>query len=78
MHNYTVNKHQLEICKKIGSGYEIKEGKYYNYLTKQEMEDTLKILNKNVKIIDYFETLPSTKRKAINTIWGNFIIKKYN
>ena len=59
---------------KIGTGYEIKEGKYYNYLTKEELE---KILNKNVKIIDYFETLPITKRNAKNTIWGNFIIKKF-
>lgn len=32
---------------------------------------------KNVKLIDYFETLPSTKRNAQNTIWGNFIIKKF-
>ena len=31
----------------------------------------------NVRIIDYFETLPSTKRKAISTVWGNYIIKKY-
>lgn len=63
---------------KIGAGYEIKENKYYNYLTKDEMEETLNKTGKNVKIIDYFETLPSTKRNAQNTIWGNFIIKKYN
>ena len=61
---------------KIGTGYEIKEGKYYNFTTKEEMENILSKLNSNVKIIDYFETLPSTKRKATNTIWGNFIIKK--
>lgn len=63
---------------KIGTGYEVKEGKYYNYLTKDEMEETLNKTNKNVKVIDYFETLPSTKRNAQNTTWGNFIIKKYN
>ena len=34
-------------------------------------------LNRNVKLIDYFETLPSSKRIAKNTIWGNFIIKKF-
>lgn len=62
---------------KIGEGYEIKEGKYYNYLTKTEMEQILSKINKNVKIIDYFETLPSTKRNAQNTIWGNFIMKKF-
>lgn len=62
---------------KIGEGFEIKEGKYYNYLTKNEMIQILKNLNRNVKLIDYFETLPSTKRIAKNTIWGNFIIKKF-
>lgn len=62
---------------KIGTGYEVKEGKYYNFLTKEEMEETLKKTGKNVKMIDYFETLPSTKRNAKGTIWGNFIIKKF-
>ena len=62
---------------KIGEGFEIKEEKYYNYLTKNEMIQILKDLNRNVKLIDYFETLPSTKRIAKNTIWGNFIIKKF-
>ena len=40
------------------------------------MEDILKNLNRNVKIINYFETFPSTKRNAVGTIWGNYIIKK--
>lgn len=62
---------------KIGEGYEVKEGKYYNYLTKEEMELILNTISKNVKMIDYFETLPSTKRNAKGTIWGNFIIKKF-
>lgn len=62
---------------KIGTGYEVKEGKYYNYLTKDEMIQTLNKTSKSVKLVDYFETLPSTRRKAENTIWGNFIIKKF-
>lgn len=62
---------------KIGTGYEIKEGKYYNYLTKDEMIQTLNKTSKSVELVDYFETLPSTRRKAENTIWGNFIIKKF-
>lgn len=62
---------------KKGSGYEIKEGKYYNYLTKEEMEALLNTLNAKAEIIDYFETLPSTKRPGTNgTIWSNYIIKK--
>lgn len=62
---------------KIGQGYEVKEGKYYNYLTKEEMDLILNKISKGVKMIDYFETLPSTKRNAKGTIWGNFIIKKF-
>lgn len=62
---------------KIGVGYEIKEGKYYNYLAKDEMIQTLNKTSKSVELVDYFETLPSTRRKAENTIWGNFIIKKF-
>ncbi len=61
---------------KIGTGYEIKEGKYYNYVTKEKMEEILNDLNMKVKMIDYFETLPSTKREATNTVWANFIIQK--
>lgn len=62
---------------KVGTGYEIREGKYYNYLTKEEMEEIINSVNKHVKIIDYFETLPCTKRVSKGTIWGNFIIKKF-
>ena len=61
---------------KIGTGYEIKEGKYYNYLTKDEMIQILNKTSKSAELVDYFESLPSTRRKAENTIWGNFIIKK--
>ncbi|MDE5539544.1 MAG: RdgB/HAM1 family non-canonical purine NTP pyrophosphatase [Bacilli bacterium] len=62
---------------KKGTGYEIKEGKYYNYLIKEELSSILRELNMGVEIVDYFETLPSTNRpNAENTIWCNYIIKK--
>lgn len=63
---------------KRGAGYEIKEEKYYNYLTKEEMKNILDEISEDVKIIEYFETLPSTKRKAEDTVWANFIIKKFS
>lgn len=63
---------------KIGDGYEVKDGKYYNYLTKREMVELLDKVGRNAKLIDYFETLPSTKREDKDTIWGNFIIKKFS
>lgn len=63
---------------KKGNGYEIKEGKYYNYITKEELEEILEKLHLNIKIIDYFETLPSTNRpNTEGTIWSNYIIKKF-
>ena len=63
-------------CFKLGIGCEIKEGKYYNYLTKDEMLQLLNDSGKEVRLVEYFETLPSTKRNAQNTIWGKFIIKR--
>ena len=66
----------MYISFKKGTGHEIKDGKYYHYITKEKMEEILNKVNKKVKVIRYFETLPSTKREAINTIWANFIIKK--
>lgn len=60
---------------KKGEGYEIKEGKYYNFLTKEELEKILNGINENIKIIDYFETLSSTKRPE-KVIWSNYILQK--
>lgn len=60
---------------KKGEGYEIKEGKYYNFLTKEELEKILNNINANVKIIDYFETFSSTKRPE-KAIWANYILRK--
>lgn len=54
---------------KIGTGYEIQNGKYYNYLTKKDMVQLLKGINEDIKIIDYFETLPSIKRSARDLLW---------
>lgn len=60
---------------KKGEGYEIKEGKYYNFLTKEKLEKILNGINENIKIIDYFETLSSTKRPE-KVIWSNYILQK--
>lgn len=60
---------------KKGEGFEIKEGKYYNFLTREELERILQDINQEAKIIDYFETVSSTKRPDKAT-WANYIIKK--
>lgn len=61
---------------KKGQGYEIKDGKYYNYITIEELENIIERINQNVKIIDYYETLSSTKRPTKVT-WSNFLMKKF-
>jgi len=63
---------------RIGSGYKIEDGRYYNYLTKNELQEIVNRVDKDVKIIDYFETLPSVKGSKDNIVWGNYILKKYN
>ena len=62
---------------KIGTGYEIKEGRYFNYIKKEDMEKMLSEIVPAVEIIDYFESGPLTKRVNIGVTWCNFVIKKY-
>ena len=54
---------------KKGTGYEIKEGKYYNFLVKEEFEKILENLNTNVKIIGY--------RENISNMIGKFATVKH-
>lgn len=60
---------------KKGKGYKIEEGKYYNFLSREELENILSSFNEEVKIIKYFETFSSTKRPE-KVVWSNYIIKK--
>lgn len=60
---------------KKGTGYEIKEGKYYNFLVKEEFEKILGSLNTNVKIIDYRENISNSKRPKASE-WSNIILQK--
>ena len=63
---------------KVGTGYMIKEGKYYNFLTKEKMLKLLEKTGKKVKLIDYFENEPLARRTInSNETWGNYIIQKY-
>lgn len=68
----------LYISFKVGNGYQITENKYYNFLTNDEIVAILNKLNIKMGVIEYFETLPCTKREQKGTIWGNLIIKKGN
>ncbi len=63
---------------KVGTGYMIKEGKYYNFSTKEKMMGLLEKTGKKVKLIDYFENSPIARRTInSNETWGNYIIQKY-
>ena len=61
---------------KIGTGYEIKEGRYFNYIKKEDMEKMLSEIVPAVEIIDYFESGQLTKRVNIGVTWCDFVIKK--
>lgn len=61
---------------KKGEGYEIKEGKYYSFMSKEELEKILQDLNSGVKIVEYFDAMSSTKRPNKNRVWSNFILQK--
>jgi len=65
----------IYMCFKKGEGYKIVEEKYYNFLTKHELEKILQENALNIKIIDYFETISSTRRPE-KVIWANFIGQK--
>lgn len=60
---------------KKGEGFQVNEGKYYNFLTKEELEKVLQKVKEKVNIIEYFETLSSTK-KTEKVVWSNFILQK--
>lgn len=59
---------------KKGNGYEIKDGKYYNHITREELEVILSNLKINGEIIDYFEN--GSVLKNVDDIWCKYIIKK--
>ncbi len=63
-------------CFKKGDQEEIKEGKYYNYLTKEMLQRLLKEVDPKTQIIDYFESETATNVNRPSTTWGNYLIKK--
>ncbi|MCI9274619.1 MAG: methyltransferase domain-containing protein [Clostridia bacterium] len=60
---------------KKGQGYKVIEGKYYNFLNREELEKILEESHLNIKIVDYFETISSTTRPE-KVIWSNYILQK--
>ena len=63
-------------CFKFGSGFEIKEGKYYNHMTPEEFIEVLKEFVSNAELIDSYsnKTYPGTYKTTSN--WINFLVKR--
>ena len=61
-------------CFKKGDQQEIKDGKYYNYLTRELLEEMLIQVELNGTIVEYYETCSNVNRPS--TTWGNYLIKK--
>lgn len=64
-------------CFKYGSDFEIKEGKYYNYMTPEEFIGVLKEFVPNAELIDSYsnETYTGTVGKR-SSYWINFLVKR--
>lgn len=64
-------------CFKNGSGFEIKEGKYYNYMTPEEFIGVLKEFVPNAELIDFYDnkTYQGAVGKSTSN-WINFLVKR--
>ena len=54
----------------------IQDGKYYNYINKDILEDMLKEVDPNSQIVDYFESGAYANVNRPTATWGNYLIKK--
>ena len=63
-------------CFKIGDSELVQEGKYYNYMTKDILEDMLKQVDPNSEIIEYFESGTCANVNRPIASWGNYLIRK--
>lgn len=59
---------------KKGEGTEIVDGKFYNYMTKEKFINILSNMKLNYEVMEYFESVSSTKRPE-KCNWVNFVIK---
>ena len=63
-------------CAQSHSGSRIIEGRYFNYMTMEEIIDLINSVSKNIEVIDCFENLLTLERNMLDIIWGNVIVKK--
>ena len=61
---------------KLGDKEIVQDGKYYNYITKEILEEMLRQVDPNSKIVDYFESGTCKDVNRPTAAWGSFLIKK--
>lgn len=63
-------------CFKIGDQEIIEDGKYYNYITKEMLENMLRQVYPNSRLVDYYESGTCKNVDRPKATWGNYLIKK--
>lgn len=63
-------------CFKIGDTEVVQDGKYYNYMTREILEDMLKEVDPASRIVDYFENGTCSNINRPTAAWGNYLIRK--
>lgn len=63
-------------CFKIGDFEIVQDGKYYNYINKDILQNILNEIDPNSKIVDYFESGTCANVNRPTASWGNYLIKK--
>ena len=66
----------IYISMKVGDKEEIIDGKYYNYVNKEILENILKEIEPEVYLVEYFETGTFDNINRPSTLWGNYLIKR--
>ena len=61
---------------KKGNQEVVQDGKYYNYITREILEDMLKEVDPNSQIVDYYENSTVANVNRPTATWGSYLIKK--
>ena len=63
-------------CFKIGNQEIVQDGKYYNYMTREILEDMLRQIDPDSEVVDYYESGTAKNVDRPTATWGNYLIKK--
>ncbi len=61
---------------KIGAQEVVQDGKYYNYITREILEEMLEQVDPDSKVVDYFENGTCKNVDRPTATWGSYLIKK--